>query len=94
MQRVQLFKVAVVFIGLAFVSPSNQKLFSLFIELFESDPWQAFFVPSVPNNALRELGASAKAFYVLVGPIKPLHFSTALSATSSIPTTTSLVIKP
>lgn len=49
-------------------------------------------MPSVPNSPLKELGSSYLAFKVLVGPIRLLQFSIALSETNSIPTTTSLVI--
>jgi hypothetical protein len=94
-QRVQLFNIAVVFILLlpVLLSSSKKKASSLFIDIYESLPCTAFFVPSVPKIALNELGASLLATSVLVGPISFLHSSTALSLTSSKPTTTSLVIK-
>jgi hypothetical protein len=70
----------------------NQKSVSLFIEPIESLPCTAFLVPSVPNAARNVLGAVYLATIELVGPINYLHLSTALSATSSIPTTKSLLI--
>ena len=94
MQSEQLLSIAVVFIGLVLGSPLNQKSVSLFIDPTESLPCTAFLVPSVPNNALIELGFSVLATKVLVGPITYLHLSTAFSATSSMPTTTSLLMKP
>ena len=35
----------------------------------ESDPCVAFWVPSVPNLARKDLGASSRAVKVFVGPI-------------------------
>ena len=91
-QSAQLLSWAVVFIYFAFPSPPKKKPFSLAYDPPESEPWQAFLVPSVPKRALNELGASYLALRVLVGPIRFLHLVTASSATNSNPTTTSLVI--
>lgn len=68
----------------------KKKSVSLFQLGPESLPCTAFLVLSVPNKALIEYGEFYYATRVLVGPIKDLHFSTAFSATSSIPVTTSL----
>lgn len=59
----------------------------------ESAPWQAFWVPSVPYNALRLYGAYYRAFSEFVGPISFLHLEMASGAISSIPTAKSEVIK-
>ena len=93
MHRVQLSRIAVVFINLSYGFPPKMKSISLAADWAESAPWVAFLVPSVPNNALREPGASATAFYVLVGPINFLHFDTASGPVRLIPITTSLFIK-
>ena len=91
MHRVQLSSTAVVFIGLlAGSSPPNQKLTSLLYEPYESAPWHAFFVPSVPY---RFLIVPASASAELVEPRHYLHLATAPGETSSIPITTSLQIK-
>lgn len=68
MHKLQLLKHAVVF-----MDPPKKKLFSRAEDVKESLPWTAFLVPSVPNKALREPGASAFAFAVLVGPMKLLQ---------------------
>jgi len=91
-QREQLSRTAVVFINLSQGFPPKKKSISLAADSSESAPCVAFFVPSVPNKALRDPGASYYAFYVLVGPIKFLHFSTAYDPVRLIPTTTSLYI--
>jgi hypothetical protein len=88
-QHVQLLKTAVDLNSF----PKNIS-FSLLTLGPESLPWIAFLVPSVPNIPLNDLGALYLAYSELVGPIRPLHFSIAFSATSSIPVTTSLVMKP
>ena len=62
-------------------------------EATASLPWTALLVPSTPNRALIDLGASFWAVWVLVGPISYLHFVTAPSAVSSIPMTFPLVMK-
>ena len=91
-QREQLSRTAVVFINLSAGFPPKKKSISLAADCAESAPWVAFLVPSVPNKALREPGASDYAFWVLVGPIKLLHLSTAYDPVRLIPTTTSLYI--
>lgn len=68
MHKLQLFKHAVLFMD----SP-KKKPFSRAEDVNESLPCTAFLVPSVPNKALREPGASAFAFAVLVGPMKLLQ---------------------
>jgi len=72
--REQLLRTPVDFIYFSADIPSPKKnLISLSADTGESLPWTALRVPSVPNKALREFGASACAFYVLVGPIRLLH---------------------
>jgi hypothetical protein len=73
-QSEQLSRTAVVFINLASGFPPKKKSISLSADSAESAPCVAFFVPSVPNKALSEPGASYYAVYVLVGPIRFLHF--------------------
>jgi len=91
---VQLLSTAVVFIGLSEGSPVNQKSCSRLYEPKESEPWTAFFVPSVPNLARIESGFYVLATAVLVGPMTFLHSWTAPAATSSRPIQTSLHINP
>jgi len=62
MHRVQLFSTPVVFIILEEGSPPKKKSSSLLADSWESLPWTAFLVPSVPKRALIELGASYLAF--------------------------------
>ena len=76
-QRVQLSRIAVVFINLSYALPPKKKSISLSADSAESAPCVAFLVPSVPNKALSDPGASSYAFCVFVGPIKLLHFCTA-----------------
>jgi len=90
--RVQLSSTAVVFISLSLGFPPKKKSISLSADCVESAPWVAFLVPSVPNKALRDAGASYCAFYVFVGPIRFLHFWIAWAPVRLIPTTTSLYI--
>lgn len=80
---------AVVFIALVLASPPNQNSISRAADSVESLPWHAFLVPSVPNKALSDFGASAFAVWVFVGPMNCLHFLIAPSAISSIPMQTS-----
>jgi len=87
-QLVQLLKKAV-----GFIASEKKKSLSLLTLGPESLPWTAFLVSSLPNTALKDLGLFALAVAVLVGPINPLHFSIAFSATSSMPVTTSLATK-
>ena len=67
MHSEQLLTTAVV--GIFLSSLPKKKFSSRSADSFESLPWTAFLVPSVPNKPLIEFGASALAFYVLVGPI-------------------------
>ena len=60
-QRVQLSRIAVVFISLSDGLPPKKKSISLSADYVESAPCVAFLVPSVPNNALNEPGASVYA---------------------------------
>jgi len=89
-QQVQLLNMAVVLIV---ALSEKKKSSSLYADCGESDPWQAFLVPSVPNKALILEGDSDLAFIVLVGPNKLLHLLIASSQISSNPTTKSEVIK-
>lgn len=71
----------------------KKKSTSRFADGPESDPCTAFLVPSVPNWALNDLGASYFAVSELVGPITDLQLAIAFSETISMPVTTSEVIK-
>lgn len=72
-QRVQLLMTAVVFIALEANGPPKKNSVSFLADSSESLPCTAFLVPSVPNKALRDPGASAFAYAELVGPMKFLH---------------------
>jgi len=74
-----------------FELPPKKNSHSLVADSTESLPWTAFLVPSVPNIALRELGASYLAYAEFVGPINCLHPFIAPVLANSIPTQTSLV---
>ncbi len=69
------------------------KEISLLAVFIASLPWQAFWVPSVPYNALKLWGAYYLAVREFVGPINFLHLLTASGAISYIPTEKSEVIK-
>lgn len=88
--QVQLSKIAVVY---KFDLTEKKKSISLCADPGASLPWQAFLTPSVPNNALKLLGASTLATWQLVGPISYLHFLMQSSAINSIPTIKSDEIK-
>merc|ERR1719348_2282413 len=56
---------------------------SLEADVALSDPWKPFLVTSVSNLALNDDAHSDLALDGSVGPIKSLHFCTALSPTNS-----------
>lgn len=70
----------------------KKKASSAAAESGASEPWQALSVPSAPNFALSESGASARARKLSVGPRRVRQRETAESATSSRPTTGPLVM--
>lgn len=84
MHKVQLFRIAVDF---SFDFFPKTKLTSFSAVSGASLPWQAFWVPSIPYNALNEFGAFYLAVKEFVGPIRSLHLLIASEATSYIPTT-------
>mmetsp|Transcript_2634 Transcript_2634/g.6121 ORF Transcript_2634/g.6121 Transcript_2634/m.6121 type:complete len:226 (+) Transcript_2634:518-1195(+) len=87
---VQLLKMAVV--GRPAFGP-KKRLSSRAAESELSLPCVAFRVPSVPNRARIDAGASSRAVCVLVGPMSDRHVETAFVPISSIATHTSLVMK-